>query len=89
MADWGDYYLILLPDNGWIGRPNQSKSDYKVVLGKWLFQSESGGKFKIINDSVDLFTNQIVKKWTFGKDSIRFNTFDKLTILGKEIIISH
>jgi hypothetical protein len=88
IADQGDYYLILIPDSSWIGRPDQGKKDYKVILNNWLFQSETGGKFKIINDPANSFIHQEIKNWSFGKDSIRFSSFDKLESLGKEIIIS-
>lgn len=86
--NWGDYYLLLMPDSSWIGRPNQSKKDFKVIFNKWLFQSESGENFKLINDSVNFFIHQVIKKWSFGNDTIRFNSFDELETLGKGIIIS-
>jgi len=71
-----------------IGRPNQGKRDYKRISKKWLYQSDAGEKFKIINDSAYFFIHQLVKNFSFSKDSICFNSFDRLESLGKQIILT-
>jgi hypothetical protein len=82
-----DYYLILIPDRKWVGRPNQSKKDYTLILNKWLYQSESGGKFKIINTPDGAGVHQLIEQSNFNNDTIRFNTFDEFEKMGKEIVI--
>lgn len=84
----GSRYLILIPDSSWIGRPNQSNKDYKLIFNSWLYQSEVGAKFKIINDPVWMDIYGLIKHSNFGKDTIRFDTFDELRSIGKEIIIT-
>lgn len=82
-----DYYLILVPDSRWIGRPNQSEDDYRVIFGKWIFQSESGAHFKIINTIDGAGVYQLIERSSFTNDSIKFETFQLLERFGKEIII--
>jgi hypothetical protein len=84
-----DSYLILIPDSSWIGSPvSQTEDDYKVIFGKWLFQSEAGAHFKIINTIVGADVYQLIERSNFTNNTIKFNTFQELEYFGKEIIIS-
>ncbi len=83
----GSRYLILVHDSSWIGSPSQSKKNYKLIFNKWLFQSEVGAKFKIINDPARKDIYYMIERSNFVKDTIRFTTFDELQSLGKEIVI--
>jgi hypothetical protein len=80
------YYLIILPDDKVIGRPNQSINDYIRFWDPFIYQSEPGKNFKSLSDTSFKEYN-LIEHSSFSKDTIRFDKFRDIHFQGKEVLI--